>query len=94
MCRYRAVVSWSRIQCNGIPKETVVQIAVIWILSALLAVPEAISFNLHHFSINSNITITTCLVRPENSFLKVSLVCVYRLELTVCVYVSGYSCVC
>uniref|UniRef100_A0A3B5LJT7 Endothelin receptor type A n=1 Tax=Xiphophorus couchianus TaxID=32473 RepID=A0A3B5LJT7_9TELE len=44
--RYRAVVSWSRIQCNGIPKETVVQIAVIWILSALLAVPEAISFNL------------------------------------------------
>ncbi|XP_032440043.1 endothelin receptor type B-like isoform X1 [Xiphophorus hellerii] len=68
--RYRAVVSWSRIQCNGIPKETVVQIAVIWILSALLAVPEAIGFNLHHFSINSNITITTCLVRPENSFLK------------------------
>uniref|UniRef100_A0A3B5LPW3 Endothelin receptor type A n=1 Tax=Xiphophorus couchianus TaxID=32473 RepID=A0A3B5LPW3_9TELE len=84
--RYRAVVSWSRIQCNGIPKETVVQIAVIWILSALLAVPEAISFNLHRFSINSNMTITTCLVRPENSFLKVSLV-ISPYEGT-----SGHSC--
>ncbi|XP_043954720.1 endothelin receptor type B-like isoform X2 [Gambusia affinis] len=67
--RYRAVVSWSRIQCNGIPKETMVQIAVIWMLSALLAVPEAIGFNLHRFHIN-NVTISTCLVRPENSFLK------------------------
>ncbi|XP_014860780.1 PREDICTED: endothelin B receptor-like isoform X1 [Poecilia mexicana] len=68
--RYRAVVSWSRIQSNGIPMETVVQIVVIWMLSALLAVPEAIGFNLHRFNIASNVTISTCLVRPETSFLK------------------------
>uniref|UniRef100_A0A3B3W210 Endothelin receptor type Ab n=1 Tax=Poecilia latipinna TaxID=48699 RepID=A0A3B3W210_9TELE len=70
--RYRAVVSWSRIQSNGIPMETVVQIVMIWMLSALLAVPEAIGFNLHRFNIASNVTISTCLVRPETSFLKVS----------------------
>ncbi|XP_054876153.1 endothelin receptor type B-like isoform X2 [Poeciliopsis prolifica] len=67
--RYRAVVSWSRIQCGGIPKGTVVQIMVIWLLSALLAVPEAVGFNLYRFTIGNN-TISTCLIRPENSFSK------------------------
>uniref|UniRef100_A0A3B3UZB6 Endothelin receptor type Ab n=1 Tax=Poecilia latipinna TaxID=48699 RepID=A0A3B3UZB6_9TELE len=48
----------------------VYKIVMIWMLSALLAVPEAIGFNLHRFNIASNVTISTCLVRPETSFLK------------------------
>ncbi|XP_008258203.1 endothelin receptor type B isoform X1 [Oryctolagus cuniculus] len=44
--RYRAVASWSRIKGIGVPKWTAVEIVLIWVVSVILAVPEAIGFNL------------------------------------------------
>uniref|UniRef100_A0A8C8REL2 Endothelin receptor type B n=1 Tax=Pelusios castaneus TaxID=367368 RepID=A0A8C8REL2_9SAUR len=44
--RYRAVASWSRIKGIGVPKWTAVEIVLIWVLSVVLAVPEAIGFDM------------------------------------------------
>ncbi|XP_017354294.2 LOW QUALITY PROTEIN: endothelin receptor type B [Cebus imitator] len=44
--RYRAVASWSRIKGIGVPKWTAVEIVLIWVVSVVLAVPEAIGFDL------------------------------------------------
>ncbi|KAM5288976.1 endothelin receptor type B [Ctenodactylus gundi] len=44
--RYRAVASWSRIKGIGVPKWTAVEIALIWVVSVVLAVPEAIGFDM------------------------------------------------
>ncbi|XP_051016892.1 endothelin receptor type B [Acomys russatus] len=43
--RYRAVASWSRIKGIGVPKWTAVEIVLIWVVSVVLAVPEAIGFD-------------------------------------------------
>uniref|UniRef100_A0A4W4E3G8 G-protein coupled receptors family 1 profile domain-containing protein n=1 Tax=Electrophorus electricus TaxID=8005 RepID=A0A4W4E3G8_ELEEL len=53
--RYRAVVSWSRVHGIGIPASTRFEIVCIWALSFILAVPEAMSFNMVSFERN-NIT--------------------------------------
>lgn len=45
-CRYRAVASWSRIKGIGVPKWMAIEIALIWILSIILAVPESIAFDM------------------------------------------------
>lgn len=44
--RYRAVASWSRIKRIGVPKWMAIEIALIWIISIVLAVPEAIAFDM------------------------------------------------
>nr|5GLI_A Chain A, Endothelin Receptor Subtype-B [Homo sapiens]5X93_A Chain A, Endothelin B receptor,Endolysin,Endothelin B receptor [Homo sapiens] len=44
--RYRAVASWSRIKGIGVPKWTAVEIVLIWVVSVVLAVPEAIGFDI------------------------------------------------
>ncbi|XP_013858271.1 endothelin B receptor [Austrofundulus limnaeus] len=44
--RYRAVASWSRIKGIGLPKWMAIEIALIWIISIVLAVPEAIAFDM------------------------------------------------
>ncbi|EMP37309.1 Endothelin B receptor [Chelonia mydas] len=44
--RYRAVASWSRIKGIGVPKWTAVEIVLIWVMSVVLAVPEAIGFDM------------------------------------------------
>ncbi|XP_010888906.2 endothelin receptor Ba [Esox lucius] len=44
--RYRAVASWNRIKGIGVPKWTAIEITLIWFLSILLAVPEAIAFDM------------------------------------------------
>lgn len=44
--RYRAVASWNRIKGIGVPKWTAIEITVIWLLSILLAVPEAVAFDM------------------------------------------------
>ncbi|CAB1440208.1 unnamed protein product [Pleuronectes platessa] len=66
--RYRAVVSWSRVQGTGVPLVTAVEIVAIWVLSLVLAVPEAIGFNMVNFDYN-NVTITTCMLEPRTPFL-------------------------
>ncbi|XP_051565863.1 endothelin receptor type B [Myxocyprinus asiaticus] len=44
--RYRAVASWNRIKGIGVPKWTAIEIILIWVLSILLAVPEAVAFDM------------------------------------------------
>ncbi|XP_005991318.1 endothelin receptor type B isoform X2 [Latimeria chalumnae] len=44
--RYRAVASWSRIKGIGVPKWTAIEITLIWVISIILAVPEAIGFDI------------------------------------------------
>ncbi|KAH1187063.1 endothelin receptor type B [Mauremys mutica] len=44
--RYRAVASWSRIKGIGVPKWTAIEIVLIWVMSVVLAVPEAIGFDM------------------------------------------------
>lgn len=69
--RYRAVASWSRVQGVGIPTSTAVEIMCIWLLSILLAVPEAVGFNMVSFDLN-NATVQTCMLKPESQFMTVS----------------------
>lgn len=69
--RYRAVASWSRIQGTGIPTVTAVEIVVIWLLSIVLAVPEAIGFTLVP-SVHNNVTLKTCMLQPRTPFMTVS----------------------
>lgn len=66
--RYRAVASWSRVQGVGIPRFTVIEIVSIWLLSLLLAVPEAIGFDIVTFSYR-NETIHTCMLFPKSDFM-------------------------
>ncbi|XP_060887526.1 endothelin-1 receptor-like isoform X1 [Labrus mixtus] len=66
--RYRAVASWSRVQGTGVPTVTAVEIVVIWLLSLLLAVPEAIGFNMVTFDYK-NVTMTTCMLQPTTPFM-------------------------
>ncbi|XP_043088463.1 endothelin receptor type Ab [Puntigrus tetrazona] len=66
--RYRAVVSWSRVQGVGIPVWTAVEIVCIWLLAVVLAVPEAIGFKMVSFDYN-NVTIRTCMLKPETPFM-------------------------
>nr|DBA20858.1 TPA: hypothetical protein GDO54_017599 [Pyxicephalus adspersus] len=44
--RYRAVASWNRIQGIGIPVWKAIELTLIWAVAIMLAVPEAIAFDL------------------------------------------------
>ncbi|XP_040887615.1 endothelin-1 receptor-like isoform X2 [Toxotes jaculatrix] len=67
--RYRAVASWSRIQGKGVPTVTAVEIVVIWLLSIVLAVPEAVGFNMVTFNYK-NMNMTTCMLQPNTPFMR------------------------
>uniref|UniRef100_A0A6Q2XP11 Endothelin-1 receptor n=1 Tax=Esox lucius TaxID=8010 RepID=A0A6Q2XP11_ESOLU len=67
--RYRAVASWNRVQGVGVPMVTALEIISIWLLSILLAVPEAVGFNMITFDYR-NTTIRTCMLRPQTRFMK------------------------
>ncbi|KAM4698962.1 endothelin receptor type B [Discoglossus pictus] len=43
--RYRAVASWGRIKGTGVSKWTAVEVALIWSISVVLAIPEVIGFD-------------------------------------------------
>ncbi|XP_056156233.1 endothelin receptor type B-like [Lampris incognitus] len=66
--RYRAVASWSRVQGTRVPMVTAVEIVLIWLLSVVLAVPEAVGFNLVTFDYR-NVTMTTCMLQPCSPFM-------------------------
>ncbi|AWO97241.1 putative endothelin B receptor-like [Scophthalmus maximus] len=66
--RYRAVTSWSRVQGTGVPVVTAVEIVGIWLLSAVLAVPEAVGFNMVDFEYK-NVTMRTCMLQPRTPFM-------------------------
>uniref|UniRef100_A0AAY4C2R0 Endothelin-1 receptor n=2 Tax=Denticeps clupeoides TaxID=299321 RepID=A0AAY4C2R0_9TELE len=67
--RYRAVASWSRVQRVGVPMATVLEIVCIWCVSVVLAVPEAVGFNMVVFDYN-NQTTQTCMLHPKSAFMR------------------------
>ncbi|XP_062301268.1 endothelin-1 receptor-like isoform X1 [Scomber scombrus] len=66
--RYRAVASWSRVQGTGVPLVTAVEIVGIWLLSIVLAVPEAVGFSIVSFNYN-NVTLRACMLQPQTPFM-------------------------
>ncbi|XP_015270590.1 PREDICTED: endothelin B receptor [Gekko japonicus] len=62
--RYRAVASWSRIKGIGVPKWTAVEIVLIWTVSLVLAVPEAIGFDMIAIEYRGE-KIRSCLLNPQ-----------------------------
>ncbi|XP_017567002.1 endothelin receptor type Ab [Pygocentrus nattereri] len=66
--RYRAVASWNRVQGVGIPSSTAVEIVCIWLLSILLAIPEAMAFDIISFERN-NVTAHTCMLKADTTFI-------------------------
>lgn len=69
--RYRAVASWSRVQGIGIPMITAIEIFSIWLLSFILAIPEAIGFAVVPFRYKDE-GYVTCMLNATNSFMLVS----------------------
>ncbi|XP_060683188.1 endothelin receptor type Aa [Hemiscyllium ocellatum] len=65
--RYRAVVSWSRVQGIGVPLLTALEIIGIWILASLLAVPEAVAFNMVTLEYGKQ-NYSVCLILPTTEF--------------------------
>ncbi|CAH6822814.1 Ednrb [Phodopus roborovskii] len=61
--RYRAVASWSRIKGIGVPKWTAVEIVLIWVVSVVLAVPEAIGFDMITTDYKGK-SLRVCLLHP------------------------------
>uniref|UniRef100_A0A8D0G5Q0 Endothelin receptor type B n=1 Tax=Sphenodon punctatus TaxID=8508 RepID=A0A8D0G5Q0_SPHPU len=69
--RYRAVASWSRIKGIRVPKWTAVEIVLIWVVSVVLAVPEAIGFDMILGEYKGK-PLRVCLLNPtqKSSFMK------------------------
>ena len=65
------MASWSRVQGTGVPTVTAVEIVGIWLLSIVLAVPEAVGFSIVTFNYN-NVTLRACMLQPQTSFMTVS----------------------
>ncbi|XP_072267041.1 endothelin receptor type B [Pyxicephalus adspersus] len=61
--RYRAVASWNRIGGNRTSIWTLLEIALIWILSVVLAVPEAVGFDIIKLNYKGR-NIETCMLLP------------------------------
>lgn len=72
-CRYRAVASWSRIKGIGVPKWMAIEIALIWLLSIILAVPEAVAFDMITMDYKGD-HLRICLLHPmqKSAFMRVS----------------------
>ncbi|XP_030634830.1 endothelin receptor Ba [Chanos chanos] len=62
--RYRAVASWNRIKGIGVPKWTAIEITLIWVISILLAVPEAVGFGIFPMEYKGE-HLRICLLLPK-----------------------------
>ncbi|KAL0974383.1 hypothetical protein UPYG_G00219710 [Umbra pygmaea] len=62
--RYHAVTSWSRVNGIGIPLWKAVQVTLIWLLAVLLAVPEAMAFDMLEISYRGS-KLQVCLLHPQ-----------------------------
>ncbi|XP_021103374.1 endothelin-1 receptor [Heterocephalus glaber] len=68
LSRYRAVASWSRVQGIGIPLITAIEIVSVWILSFILAIPEAIGFVMVPFEYRGA-QHKTCMLNATSKFM-------------------------
>ncbi len=68
------MASWNRIKGIGIPKWTAIEIILIWVLSIILSVPEAIAFDMITMDYKGE-QLRICLLHPmqKNKFMQVSL---------------------
>lgn len=66
MFRYRVVASRNHIKGLGVPKWTAVKLTLIWIISTLLAVPEAVGFNMMAMDYKGK-HLRICLLHPTQS---------------------------
>ncbi|XP_034037814.1 endothelin receptor type B-like [Thalassophryne amazonica] len=64
--RYHAVTSWSRVKGMGIPLWKAVEVTLIWLLAVVLAVPEALAFDILEMPHRGN-KIHICMLHPEQS---------------------------
>uniref|UniRef100_A0A8D2LF79 G-protein coupled receptors family 1 profile domain-containing protein n=1 Tax=Varanus komodoensis TaxID=61221 RepID=A0A8D2LF79_VARKO len=62
--RYRAVASWSRIQGIGIPMWKAVEVFLIWAVAVVLAIPEAVAFDLVQLNYHEQMH-WVCMLAPE-----------------------------
>ncbi|XP_056416446.1 endothelin receptor type B [Hyla sarda] len=62
--RYRVVASWNHVGGNRDTKSTILEIIFIWIISVILATPEAIGFNIKHYEYNGQ-DLKTCMFYPS-----------------------------
>ncbi|NXK78136.1 EDNRB protein, partial [Amazona guildingii] len=70
--RYRAVASWSRIQGIGIPMWKAVEVMLIWAVAIVLAVPEAIAFDMVELSYwEQHLWVCMLASRQKSSFMMV-----------------------
>ncbi|XP_022068631.1 endothelin receptor type B-like [Acanthochromis polyacanthus] len=69
--RYHAVTSWSRVKGMGIPLWKAVEVTLIWLVAVVLAVPEALAFDMLEMPYRGN-KLRICLLHPEQttSFMK------------------------
>ncbi|XP_065412333.1 endothelin receptor type B-like isoform X3 [Chrysemys picta bellii] len=65
--RYRAVASWSRIQGIGIPMWKAVEVMLIWAVAIILAVPEAIAFDMVELNYREQMLWVCMLSSEQNS---------------------------
>ncbi|KAI5624723.1 endothelin B receptor precursor, partial [Silurus asotus] len=61
--RYHAVTSWSRVKGMGIPLWKAVEVTLIWVLSVILAVPEALAFDIME-TVYRGQKLRVCLLHP------------------------------
>lgn len=67
------MASWSRIKGIGVPKWMAIEIALIWILSVVLAIPEVIGFDMITMDYKGE-HLRICLLHPmqKSQFMSVS----------------------
>ncbi|XP_063813190.1 endothelin receptor type B [Pseudophryne corroboree] len=61
--RYRAVTSRTRVGGNGISTWSILEVTLIWVVSIVIAVPEAIGFRIYHLEFNGH-KLETCILHP------------------------------
>ncbi|KAI1898927.1 hypothetical protein AGOR_G00077430 [Albula goreensis] len=64
--RYHAVTSWSRVKGMGIPMWKAVEVSLIWLIAVLLAVPEALAFDMMEMPYRGS-KLRVCLLHPQQS---------------------------
>ncbi|XP_028975222.2 endothelin receptor type B isoform X1 [Esox lucius] len=69
--RYHAVTSWSRVKGIGVPLWKAIQVTLIWLVAVLLAVPEALAFDMLEMPYRGS-KLRVCLLHPQqnNVFMK------------------------
>ncbi|KAL4648828.1 endothelin B receptor-like isoform X2 [Arapaima gigas] len=64
--RYHAVTSWSRVKGMGIPLWKAVEVTLIWVLAVVLAVPEAMAFDMMEMPYRGS-KLRVCLLHPQQT---------------------------